>query len=309
MGFSVITTIEIKASSYDLTVTATAKDELAIPSTDTSKDSFIGRAITEASSMISNFCNRTFVSEQVRDDFYWDRSAPTYQTPRGPRPLQLSRWPVLKVISVIQTLEEGVTQTLTAGVDFYVNYENGELLRMRSDDGLATDNVQINWETFPVSVRYSAGYGVLVPNEAHNIPANPYQVTVTNAASFGIDQGVTYAVGGAALTLIASGTPAAGQYTVTSAGLYTFAAADTGKGVLINYITDAIPSDLELATLRMVSVRFAQRGGRDPMLVSISQPAVGEKRWWVGSTPGQKGSLPPEVASLLEGTYRVPVVS
>lgn len=306
-GFSVITTIEIKASSYDLTDVATAKDELVI--TDTSKDTFLTRAVTEASSMISKYCSRTFNVEQIRDDFYWERQPPTYQFPRGPAPLQLTRWPVIDVVSVIQTLDStGTTQTLSEGVDFTVNNETGELMRLRSPaPGLPW--VQVNWETFPVSVRYSAGYGELVESEAQTIPATPYQVTVAEASEFVIDRGVTFAIGGTALTLV-TGTPSTGQYEVNAAtGVYTFAAADTGKGVLISYIYEEIPDDLALAALRLTSVRFSQRGGRDPMLVSISQPGIGDKRWWVGAAPGQKGSLPPEVAGLLDGIYRSPVVN
>ncbi len=47
------------------------------------------------------------------------------------------------------------------------------------------------------------------------------------------DEGVTYAATGLPLTKVAS-TPSLGQYSVVS-GLYTFAAADEGKAVLVTY--------------------------------------------------------------------------
>jgi hypothetical protein len=69
--------------------------------------------------------------------------------------------------------------------------------------------------------------------EAHSIPATPYQVTVANSAKFDADLGVTFVSNGQPLTRVASG-PATGQYSV-AAGVYTFAAADTGKALLISY--------------------------------------------------------------------------
>lgn len=74
-------------------------------------------------------------------------------------------------------------------------------------------------------------------NEAHAIPATPYEVTVTESADWVADQGVVFTSGanaGTTLTLIPSGTPATGQYKV-AAGVYTFAAADTLLGVVISY--------------------------------------------------------------------------
>lgn len=67
------------------------------------------------------------------------------------------------------------------------------------------------------------------------IPATPFTITPTPPASgtFQTDLGVINKVTGLALTKVASG-PATGQYSV-SAGVYTFAAADTGNLVLINY--------------------------------------------------------------------------
>ena len=72
-------------------------------------------------------------------------------------------------------------------------------------------------------------------SEAHTIPAtNPYTVTVTNSVDTPlIDLGVVYSATGQKFTKVASG-PTVGQYSY-SAGVYTFAAADTGLGVQISY--------------------------------------------------------------------------
>lgn len=71
--------------------------------------------------------------------------------------------------------------------------------------------------------------------ESGTIPGTPYQVTVANSATWVTDLGALYASNMQPLTRVAPGTPATGQYCVT-AGVYTFAAADTTLGVYISYI-------------------------------------------------------------------------
>jgi len=72
-------------------------------------------------------------------------------------------------------------------------------------------------------------------NEAAVIPATPFQVTVTNGATFDQDLGVVDAETGLPFVKVPSA-PAAGQYSgPTALGIYTFAAADTGKALLITY--------------------------------------------------------------------------
>ena len=70
--------------------------------------------------------------------------------------------------------------------------------------------------------------------EAGAIAASaPYTVTAANAATFVDDGGIVYASSGLPLTKVASA-PTSGQYAV-AAGVYTFAAADAGKAVLLGY--------------------------------------------------------------------------
>jgi len=88
--------------------------------------------------------------------------------------------------------------------------------------------------------------------ELGSIPASgAYTVTVANSAHFVLDLGVRNAVTGAKFTQVESG-PAAGEYSV-AAGVYTFAAADAGSQVAINYIytdsTDGITLDLANALM------------------------------------------------------------
>lgn len=83
----------------------------------------------------------------------------------------------------------------------------------------------------------ASGQILAVNNEAASIPAaTSYTVTVSNASNFDADYGVAYASNGVAFTRVASGSEAAGSYSVdTSTGIYTFAAADASTNVFISY--------------------------------------------------------------------------
>lgn len=75
-----------------------------------------------------------------------------------------------------------------------------------------------------------------VINEAGNVPAmSTYTITVTHAADFYQDLGVFLALTGAPLRQVASA-PAAGEYSVSVAGVYTFNVAQASAAVLINYL-------------------------------------------------------------------------
>lgn len=117
--------------------------------------------------------------------------------------------------------------------------------------------------------------------EAHNIPAStPYTVTVTNSATFVADYGVVYTATGIPLELVASN-PAQGQYSV-SAGVYTFAAADTGVAVQITYTSTSSTTG---ATIQV------------PNSLQGVQPVFGilQQRSWNGT--GERIALPYCIAS------------
>lgn len=86
----------------------------------------------------------------------------------------------------------------------------------------------------------ATGSKVPIKNELGTIPTTPFTITPANASggskSFDMDQGVIFADTGVALTRVTA-SPVTGQYSVnTTTGVYTFAAADTGKKVLISYV-------------------------------------------------------------------------
>jgi hypothetical protein len=103
---------------------------------------------------------------------------------------------------------------------------------------------------------YTAGYAV--ESEAASVPATPgpyYNVSV--AAPFGpwaTDAGVTYANGNPLIAV--AGNPGAGEYAV-SGGVYSFAAADAGAGVLVSY--GFIPAAINNACIEWVAERYRYR--------------------------------------------------
>lgn len=76
-----------------------------------------------------------------------------------------------------------------------------------------------------------------IETESKTIPGTPFQLTITppNSGTFATDLGVYDAVTNFQYTRVASG-PTTGQYAVnTGTGVYTFAAADTGKVLKVSY--------------------------------------------------------------------------
>lgn len=282
------------AASYDLTTLARAKIELGLEQSDVSKNAYISAAITEVSAAIANYCNRVFPVERISDTFYLLSDDANFNTDSAISPLELSRWPVVAILSLT---EDGTA--LVENTDYLVDYDAGQIFRLNT-----TLRSLRPWSCAPIIVTYDAGFGVRAV-EPGTIPATPYALTAAKTASFFADEGVTFNSDGSALTPVAS-SPVAGQYTVSSVGLYTFAAADTGKAVTLQYAWNNLPADLAGITRRLITMRYHQKD-RDPMLMSRSQPATGEERWWVGGIPGQDGTFPPDIEGQLD-QYRMPSV-
>jgi hypothetical protein len=81
----------------------------------------------------------------------------------------------------------------------------------------------------------TTGQKNIVDGELHPIPATPFQVTITppGSGTFLEDLGVVNAATGIPFTKVPSGTPTAGQYTVTGA-VYLFSTADNSSGISVN---------------------------------------------------------------------------
>ena len=73
-------------------------------------------------------------------------------------------------------------------------------------------------------------------DETHPVPTTPFEVVVTNGATFVDDLGVRYKDTGEYLQQVAAGSEATGKYSVDkTTGTYTFATGDTGKSLYFDY--------------------------------------------------------------------------
>ena len=100
----------------------------------------------------------------------------------------------------------------------------------------------------------TTGQNLIAEDEAGTVPTTPFAVTVTNSATWAHDLGVYYSLTGLPLTRVAAEeTPTTGQYKVT-AGVYTFAAADTGLAVLINYVYTAVTGKTLTLTNQLLGI-------------------------------------------------------
>lgn len=137
---------------YDLIDLATVHDELDIPTSKTSDDAFLQRAISQVSAQVAKYCNRVFPVETVRDTIYPERDAYPWQTPGGVSPLQLSRWPVVRVRSVQIKAAPGFVH----GAEYRVDAPSGQLIRLDRWTQYPTQ-----WWPEQTEVVYDAGYSTI----------------------------------------------------------------------------------------------------------------------------------------------------
>lgn len=224
----------------DLTTLDRVKAWLGVPNT--SSDVLLQDLIASASDFVRN--------EIQRDDLGWHAVSEYYDGANN-NFMVLRQWPVTKIDSIQFC---GVTIT-TAAIGN--PRQNGYLLDPPPQGG-GQQRLTLFGYAFPqgrsnVTVNYHAGY--LVQAEARNVPAtSPY--TVTPKSVWLDDQGVTYALTGAAMVEVESA-PAVGQYSIDENGTYTFNAADAGVAILMDY--SYVPAGLEQATKELVGERYRIR--------------------------------------------------
>lgn len=106
------------------------------------------------------------------------------------------------------------------------------------------------------------------------IPATPFTITVVNGTTFVQDLGVTVQNAGTGALVVGqpmtrvTSAPASGQYSVSAAGVYTFAAADNTAGVkvTISYSYTAATSGFSVAINNVV------QGAAPNFLIVLSDP-------------------------------------
>lgn len=134
------------ATSTDLTVRATVKEELGIPAEVTQHDSYLTKAIRRASGIVAEYCGQTFAQETVTETFWPDRAPgfTEYSTS-----LLLSRLPVVSIGSL--TVDDSVKDAS----EYRINSKTGELTAL-SSGGPSTFGVGVS-----AVVVYTAGYLLL----------------------------------------------------------------------------------------------------------------------------------------------------
>ena len=153
MPVRIVSTVLTAASDYDLTTLANIKDDLAIPNTDTSSDTSLARYITEQSLLVAQYCNRVFPIETVQDVIYPDRDPYPYQVTGMLSELQLSRWPIVSVTSVTDTVAVNTDNMLIPDTDYIVDEARGWLTKIDTNTGYPT-----GWSPDQYIIKYQAGY-------------------------------------------------------------------------------------------------------------------------------------------------------
>ena len=242
----------------------------------TTDDAILTRLIGQSSQRILNYINKPDIKVQTFNETI---------SGRGTNRIILRNYPVISITSltvdtVLIPQSPGVGQygwTLTPldgstssrqqelGIDGYVSsYPRGNNNGYGYQDGYRPSGGGMG-KCFPRGINnivcvYQAGYGIL--NEQWSVPTTPFQINpLCPDGGFTADNGVTYASTGVALTKV-TGTPSVGQYAVsvvasTGVATYTFAAADAGQSVYLNY--SFVPIDLEQCCIDLASELYRYR--------------------------------------------------
>lgn len=207
---------------------------LGIPAAETKSDELLRRLIKAASAFILNYCNRdTFSAAEVTD---------VYDT-FGNSFVVLRQLPVQSV-SFVGFDQQTIPAQPAVGRPGYI--------LDRISAGNAAQRLTLMGYAFPnarssTTITYVAGYQ---NTERWTIPGTPYQVQVLD---FFVESLSVVGADGTVYVKVAA-SPVAGQYSVDEDGLYTFAAADTGKVVDITYGT--VPADIVQAATELIGERF-----------------------------------------------------
>lgn len=248
-------------SPIDLTTLGDVRAWLKIESPNQPADVILGPLITAASRMVVGALSRNSILSKT---FSRRFDGLGYNHSR----IMLPDWPVTSIVSMSIN-----GTTIPAAAPAAAGSGQGSGFLLDPWDGVLPGRPQ-SVDAFGycfgsgrqnVAITYVAGY--LAVNEAQTIPASPYALVANGVngvlsqiyGAFAADGGVTFA-DGTALTLVASA-PAAGQYSLSKNSdlitTYQFAAADTGKAILVSY--SFIPADLAQICKELVGERYNYR--------------------------------------------------
>lgn len=302
------------AVSNNLTTLANAKLELGITPDDTSNDAWLALAIGQVSGAIAAYCNRNFANQPYFDLFRDRRPTGSVRVQGGADPLVLGRVPVAAVADVFDLTgayavpppavnQFGPQTTLAASMT-----SGQTTLPLASALGSAYPfdvlvDTGLNQEVMTITA-LPGGNNYTVTRAAAGTTARAHNsgVPVTQALDptlFEFEAGTGF--------LTRLNTDGNGNFWPTRWGTGEIAVAYIAGFMLAgatnpnNY--PVLPAEIEEAALRMITMRFKGKG-RDPMLRIQGQPGIGQQTYWIGTPPGQVGSLPPEIAGLVD-PYRI----
>lgn len=228
------------SAGNQLTTLANVKQWLGIDSSDTEADPMLNRMVRVASAFVLNYLNRDSFDLTVYSDVY-DGYGNTW--------MMLRRGPVYRIhavsfsgVPISRASGDGITSPYTGGWVLEPEYSVQGAQRLNFY-GRATPRLRSS-----VYVQYSAGY-VLI-DEAHTVPATPFQITTDEL--WLADVSVINSTDQSVFDKVASN-PGPGEYSV-SGGVYTFNAADAGVPVLISY--SYVPADVVQAATEIVGERY-----------------------------------------------------
>ncbi len=237
-----------------LTSLASFKSWQNLPATNVVDDDLIDSLITDASGHILTYLDRPTLFLHTFADYYNGNGTPTQM---------LRQWPVIAVNSVTDT-GTAVVAAVQPNTGYFIDPWDGFLpgrMGVLSYIGGSTQGASscyggayFSRGVKNIYVNYDAGYAV--QDESGTIGASPYQITAAQPQGpWAQDDGVT--INGVTATAITNGTPTTGQYKVEG-GVYSFAAADTGKTVALSY--SYVPLPVAQACNTLVGELYTYRG-------------------------------------------------
>lgn len=223
-----------------LTSLNAVKNWIGIDPSNTDSDAQLTQIIDAASQFILNYVNQdSFAARDFTQNFRGN----------GKNKMILRNWPVISVSSV------GIGGSLVSASTLGTGGLPGSGYTI-SDFHSAAQWIELYGYSFsygaPSQVVYRAGFET---TQAMTIPnASPYQLSTTAGGQW--TTGVSVTKNGTLMTQVAAN-PAAGQYSIDSWGVYTFAAADANQPVVIKF--GYAPPDVVFATTQLIGEWFAKK--------------------------------------------------
>ncbi len=234
------------ASPYDLANLADLKSWLDISQDD--DDPLLSQLISQLSRAILNILDRPSILPTIYVETYDGGNESS---------IVLKQWPINAILSCsINGVQVPPAPPLLMGAPAQLGYvlDGSDVAPPGRMQRVSLRQRRFSCGIQNVEIIYSAGYKVA--NESAVAPAaTPYSLTaLAPYGDWASDGGVAYANGGALTPVLAN--PTAGQYTVL-AGLYTFAAADSGAALSLTY--GYVPADLAVCCMDWAGERYSYR--------------------------------------------------